>query len=98
MSSLLQVKVQQISTYNVVTITYQLYTVSYGIMFVEKSSGSSVQTHGQTEPPKVHGGLQVSVIPSAEDVKKPDISQSSRIKNDNTHKDNDGPASKRRYR
>ncbi|KAL1191811.1 WRKY transcription factor 1 [Cardamine amara subsp. amara] len=62
----------------------------------EKSSGSSVQTHRQTEPPKVHGGLHVTVIPSAEDVKKTDISQSSRIKSDNTHKDIDSSASKRR--
>lgn len=77
-------------------VAYQLYTVSYGIIFVEKSSGSSVQTHRQTELPKIHGGFHVSVIPSADNVKTA-ISQSSRIKGDNTHKDNISPASKRRY-
>nr|QIN97397.1 WRKY60 transcription factor [Isatis tinctoria] len=61
----------------------------------EKSSGSSVQTHRQTEPPKIHGGLHVSVIPLADDVKTA-VSQSSRIKSDNTHKDINSPASKRR--
>lgn len=65
-------------------------------MFVEKSSGSSVQAHRQTEPPKIHGGLHVTVIPPAEDAKT-DISQSSRIKGDNTHKDYNSPTSKRRY-
>ncbi|CAH8261943.1 unnamed protein product [Arabidopsis lyrata] len=61
----------------------------------EKSSGSSVQAHRQTEPPKIHGGLHVTVIPPAEDAKT-DISQSSRIKGDNTHKDYNSPTSKRR--
>ncbi|CAN8258145.1 unnamed protein product [Cochlearia groenlandica] len=58
----------------------------------EKSSGSNVQTHRQIEPPKIHGGFHVSVIPRGDDVKT-DISQSSRT---NTHKDNDSPSSKRR--
>lgn len=60
----------------------------------EKSSGSSsVQTH---QPPKVHGGgLHLSVVPLADDVKT-DVSPSSRIKSDITHKDNISPASKRR--
>ncbi|KAG7583454.1 WRKY domain [Arabidopsis suecica] len=61
----------------------------------EKTSGSSVQTLRQTEPPKIHGGLHVTVIPPAEDVKT-DISQSSRIKGDNSHKDYNSPTSKRR--
>ncbi|KAL0733001.1 hypothetical protein Bca4012_009211 [Brassica carinata] len=59
----------------------------------EKPSGSSsVQTHRQTEPPKVHGGLHLSVVPLADDAKT-DVSPSSRIKSD---KDNTSPASKRR--
>lgn len=60
----------------------------------EKSSGSSsVQTH---QPPKVHGGgLHLSVVPMADEVKT-DVSPSSRIKSDITHKDNVSPASKRR--
>lgn len=63
-------------------------------MFAEKSSGSSsVQTH---QPPKVHGGLHLSVVPMADEVKT-DVSPSSRIKSDITHKDNISPASKRRY-
>jgi WRKY transcription factor 1 len=62
----------------------------------EKTSGSSVQTLRQTEPPKIHGGLHVSVIPPADDVKT-DISQSSRITGDNTHKDYNSPTAKRRY-
>ncbi|KAG7635889.1 WRKY transcription factor 1 [Arabidopsis thaliana] len=61
----------------------------------EKTSGSSVQTLRQTEPPKIHGGLHVSVIPPADDVKT-DISQSSRITGDNTHKDYNSPTAKRR--
>ncbi|ESQ36969.1 hypothetical protein EUTSA_v10002517mg [Eutrema salsugineum] len=61
----------------------------------EKSSGPSVQTYSQsqTEPPKIHGGLHVSVIPSADDVK---VLQTSRTKGDNVHKDSTSPASKRR--
>ncbi|XP_010412444.1 PREDICTED: WRKY transcription factor 1-like [Camelina sativa] len=61
----------------------------------EKSSGSIVQTHRQTEPPKIHRGLHVSVVPPADDVKT-DISQSSKIKGDNSHKDYNSPSSKRR--
>lgn len=57
----------------------------------EKSSGSSsVQTH---QPPKVHGGLHLSVVPLADDAKTDLVSPSSRIKSD---KDNTSPASKRR--
>uniref|UniRef100_A0A1J3E538 WRKY transcription factor 1 n=1 Tax=Noccaea caerulescens TaxID=107243 RepID=A0A1J3E538_NOCCA len=52
----------------------------------EKSPGSSVQTPRVTEPPKIH----VSVISSKDD------SQSSRMKSDNTNKDINSPASKRR--
>ncbi|KAJ0241738.1 WRKY transcription factor 1 [Hirschfeldia incana] len=59
----------------------------------EKSSGStSVQTPRQTEPPKVHGGLHLSVVPMADEVKTV-VSPSSRI---TTPKDNISPASKRR--
>lgn len=59
--------------------------------FAEKSSGSSsVQTH---QPPKVHGGLHLSVVPMADEVKTA-VSPSSRI---TTPKDNISPASKRRY-
>ncbi|CAH8368920.1 unnamed protein product [Eruca vesicaria subsp. sativa] len=59
----------------------------------EKSSGSSsVQTQRQMEPPKVHGGLHLSVVPVSDDVKTA-VSPSSRIKSD---KDNISPASKRR--
>lgn len=65
-------------------------------MIAEKLSGSSVQTHRQTESPKNHGGFHVSVIPSTGDLKTA-ISQSSRIRVDNSHKDNNSPASKRRY-
>ncbi|KAF8119003.1 hypothetical protein N665_0001s0059 [Sinapis alba] len=62
----------------------------------EKSSGSSsVNTHRQTEPPKVHGGLHLSVVPFADDVKTA-VSPSSRVKSDITHKDNISPSSKRR--
>lgn len=61
-------------------------------MSAEKSSGSSsVQTH---QPPKVHGGLHLSVVPLADDAKTDVVSPSSRIKSD---KDNTSPASKRRY-
>ncbi|KAH0934677.1 hypothetical protein HID58_011794 [Brassica napus] len=54
--------------------------------------GGGAATH---QPPKVHGGLHLSVVPMADEVKT-DVSPSSRIKSDITHKDNVSPASKRR--